>query len=168
MPTASRWLRTARARARERVYATEPPTVGSIELLPEWNAVCHDHCNVLVEAPPAVAEQILSALRPHLRYPILEYSSRVDIPMQPPAEGSLILLEVARLAPDQQAQLLQWLNEDGGRFDVQLASTSSEPLFPLVEAGAFDATLYYRLNTIRIEWFDSTGGIRDPLARPAT
>jgi hypothetical protein len=156
MPTASRQLRAARAR--EGVYGTEPPKLGSIELLPEWNAVCHDHCNVLVEAPPAVAEQIISALRPHLRYPILEYSFKAGVPMQPPAEGSVILLEVASLLPEQQAQLLRWLDEGAGRFDVQLASTSSEPLFPLVERGAFDATLYYRLNTIRIEWFDSTDG----------
>ena len=156
MPTASRRLRTARAR--DGVYGTEPPKIGSIELLPEWNAVCHDHCNVLVEAPPTVAEQIISALRPHLRYPILEYSSKAGVPMRPPAEGSVILLEVASLSPEQQAQLLRWLDEGAGRFDVQLASTSSEPLYPLVEAGTFDATLYYRLNTIRIESFDSTDG----------
>ena len=128
--------------------------MGSIELLPEWNAVCRDHCNVLVEAPATAAGQIISALRPHLRYPILEYSCNDGVPMEPPAQGSVILLEVASLVPDQQAALLRWLNEGAGRFDVQLASTSSEPLYPLVEAGTFDATLYYRLNTIRIEWFD--------------
>jgi transcriptional regulator of aromatic amino acid metabolism len=88
--------------------------------------------------------------------------------MQPPAEGSVILLDVASLVPDQQAELLRWLNEGAGRYDVQLASTSSEPLFPLVEAGAFDATLYYRLNTIRIEWFDSTAGAEQPMARAGT
>ena len=152
MPTVSRRLRTAHAR--DGVYGSEPPKFGSIELLPEWNAVCHDHCNVLVEAPAAVAEEVISALRPHLRYPILEYSSKSGVPLQPPAEGTVILWEVASLAPDQQAQLLRWIDEGAARLNVQLASTSSEPLYPLVEAGAFDATLYYRLNTIRLEWFD--------------
>ena len=65
-----------------------------------------------------------------------------------PAQGTLILLEVAGMAPREQAKLLRWLHERNG--NVQIASTSAEPLFRLVEAGRFDASLYYRLNTVRI------------------
>jgi transcriptional regulator of acetoin/glycerol metabolism len=32
----------------------------------------------------------------------------------------------------------------------QIVSTASVPLLPLVEAGAFDRTLYYRLNTVYV------------------
>jgi DNA-binding NtrC family response regulator len=60
----------------------------------------------------------------------------------------LILLEVAGMAPQEQAKLLRWLHERSG--SVQVAATSAESLFPLVEAGRFDASLYYRLNTVRI------------------
>ena len=118
------------------------------ELALERNAVAREHCNVLVEALPAVIEPVLAELRPHLRAPIHEYSPDSGGPVPEPTEGSLILLEVARLDPRQQAKLLRWLNDHEGR--VQVASTSSEPLFPLVERGTFDAALYYRLNIVRI------------------
>jgi len=124
--------------------ATPLPT----ELALERNAVTREHCNVLVEAPPAVIEPVLAELRPHLRAPIHEYSPDNGGPVPEPTEGTLILLEVASLAPKQQAKLLRWLSECKGR--VQVASTSSEPLFPLVERGTFDAALYYRLNIVRI------------------
>jgi len=38
---------------------------------------------------------------------------------------------------------------------VQVVSTSSEPLFPLVETGAFLANLYYRLNVVRMNVMSS-------------
>ena len=119
-----------------------------VELALEWNAVAREHCNVLVEAEPAVAAPVLAVLRGHLRAPIHEYNPTVGSPVPEPTEGTLILLEVASLGPRQQAKLLRWLNDRHG--SVQVASTSSEPLFALVERGAFDAALYYRLNVVRI------------------
>jgi hypothetical protein len=120
----------------------------------EWNAISREHCNVLVEAMPAVAGQILEKLRPHLRNPIEEYRPEIGTPVPQPAEGTLILLGVESLDAAQQAQLRQWL--DQGKSCVQLASISSEPLFPLVQAGTFDASLYYRINIVRIEWVEPT------------
>lgn len=116
----------------------------------EWHAISRERCNVLVEALPAVIGQILELLRPRLRSPIEEYRPKVGVPVPQPAEGTLILLGIESLDADQQAQLLRWLDEGNGR--VQVASISSEPLFPLVEAGTFDASLYYRLNIVRIDW----------------
>jgi hypothetical protein len=119
-----------------------------VELAPEWNTVAREHCNVLVEALPAAAAPILAVLRGRLRAPIHEYNPKVGGPVPEPTEGTLLLFEVASLAPKQQAKLLRWLNDRQG--SVQVASTSSEPLFPLVERGTFDAALYYRLNVVRI------------------
>ena len=59
-----------------------------------------------------------------------------------------MLLEVAGLAPREQAKLLRWLFERNG--SVQVASTCTERLYPIVEAGRFDASLYYRLNIVRL------------------
>ncbi len=119
-----------------------------IELAPEWITVACEHCNVLVEAVPAAAAPILALLRARLRAPIHEYNPNVGGPVPEPMEGTLILFEVASLDLRQQARLLRWLNDRQGA--VQVASTSSQPLFPLVERGAFDAALYYRLNVVRI------------------
>jgi hypothetical protein len=137
---------------RDEVLPSETTGPLPTELSLEWNAISREHCNVLVEAMPAVAGQILEKLRPHLRTPIEEYRPAAGVPVPQPAEGTLILSGVESLDAGQQAQLLQWL--DQGKRRVQLASISSQPLFPLVEAGTFDASLYYRLNVVRIEWVE--------------
>jgi hypothetical protein len=146
MQTVGPRLRTAFSE--DEVTPSQAARVLPVELASDWNAVACEHCNVLVEAVPAVAAPILSVLRGHLRAPIYEYSPNVGRPVPEPTEGTLILLEVASLGPRQQAKLLRWLNDRRG--SVQVASTSSEPLFPLVERGTFDAALYYRLNVVRI------------------
>ncbi len=118
------------------------------ELQLEWHTVAREHCNVLVEGTPAAAGEMLEAIRPHLHTPIHEHRPQAGTPVPLPAQGTLILLEVSGMAPREQTKLLRWLHERNG--SVQIASTSAEPLFRLVEAGRFDASLYYRLNTVRI------------------
>ena len=146
MQTVGPWLRTASSE--DDVLPSQTAGVLPVELALEWNAVSRERCNVLVEALPPVAGRILAALRPELRGPIHEYTPDIGTPVPEPIEGTLILFEVASLSPGQQAKLLQWLNDRQG--NVQVASTSSEPLFPFVERGTFDAALYYRLNIVRI------------------
>ena len=75
--------------------------------------------------------------------------------MPQPREGTLLLLEVARLDRSQQTQLLQWLDQFDECGQMQVVSTTSQPIFSLVETGAFLATLYYRLNVIRIDLIPS-------------
>jgi transcriptional regulator of acetoin/glycerol metabolism len=139
---------------RDEVLSSQTTDTVPAELSLEWQAISREYCNVLVEAMPADAGQILEWLRPHLRNPIEEYRPQSGVPVPEPAEGTLILSGVERLDAGQQAQVLRWL--DRGRCRVQLASISSKPLFPLVEAGSFDASLYYRLNIVRIEWVEPT------------
>jgi transcriptional regulator of acetoin/glycerol metabolism len=91
---------------------------------------------------------MLVALEPHLREPLCQFKPRPDVPVPQPTEGTLVLLEVARLDKNQQEQLFRWLGALEGR--VQVVSTTSEPLFSLVETGAFLTDLYYRLNVVRI------------------
>jgi hypothetical protein len=146
MQTAGPWVRTALSR--DEVFSSQPPDILREELSFEWNAVCRERCNVLVEASPAVAGQILAALRPQMRTPIHEHIPKAGAPVPQPREGSLLLLEAGRLGRGEQAELLRWLNERDGK--VQVVATSSQPLFPLVERGSFDAGLYYRLNIVRI------------------
>ena len=48
------------------------------------------------------------------------------------------------LTDGQQEQLLAWMERHPS---IQVISVASRPLYPMVEAGSFHATLYYRLNT---------------------
>jgi len=68
-----------------------------------------------------------------------------------PARGTLILPELGALDADQQLQLLTWMEQGVHRGDVQIVSTTSRPMLPLLESGEFRAELYYRLNVVRID-----------------
>ena len=70
----------------------------------------------------------------------------------PSRTGTLILRDVDTLVDEDQRKLVAWLEEAAGC--VQVVSTASTSLMPLVEAGVFMQTLYYRLNTI---YMDLTG-----------
>ena len=98
-----------------------------------------------------VDDLMLIALPPHLDEPLQRYSPKAGLPLPEPTEGTLILLEVARLDAKQQADLLRWLDEFDQRSHVQVISTTSKPLFSLVEKGAFLGELYYKLNVVRID-----------------
>src|SRR5688572_29513997 len=128
MPTARRGVQATHER--NAIYPCEPPTVLPVAFALEWDVICREQCNVLVEAASVVIDQIVRALRPHLCDPIEEYSPALGVAVPQLTEGSLLLLEVGRMVPAQQARLLRWLNEDAGGSSIQLASTSSEPLFP--------------------------------------
>ena len=68
--------------------------------------------------------------------------SRVSLP-----SGTLVFLNVDALDAAGQASLLDWLESAGER---QIVSTAADSLLPLIRAGAFDLSLYYRLNTVCI------------------
>ena len=94
---------------------------------------------------------MLVPLKPHLREPLRQYEPKMGVSVPQPLEGTLVLLEVAGLDAKQQAQLLRWLDQFDGRGQVQVVSTTSQPLVSLVETGAFLANLYYRLNVVRMD-----------------
>jgi hypothetical protein len=70
----------------------------------------------------------------------------------PTGTGTMILRDVDTLVHDDQCKLVNWLEQVAGR--MQVVSTASASLMPLVNAGAFIQTLYYRLNTIYMDLTD--------------
>ena len=121
----------------------------------EWDAVSQGHLNLLLVGTPSATDEMLVAMMPHLREPLHRYSPKADLSVPQPPEGTLVLLEVARLDGKQQTQLLRWLDQFDRRPHVQVVSTTSKPLFSLVEAGAFLVDLYYKLNVVRIDLIGS-------------
>ena len=121
-----------------------------VDLHLEWDLVIRARCNLLLVGSSSVTDAMLVALEPHLREPLRQYTPKTGVPVPQPLKGTLVLLEVARLDVKQQAQLLWWLEQFDERWQVQVVSTTSEPLFPLVETGRFLANLYYRLNVVRM------------------
>jgi hypothetical protein len=67
----------------------------------------------------------------------------------PDIEGKCLVRNALLLTRDHQHALLTRLDR---RPDLRLVTFSAVPLYPLVQSGNFDETLYYRLNTIMVEW----------------
>ncbi len=114
---------------------------------PEWVGITERRHNVLLEARPEATDSALRTLLPYLAEPIVR--RRPGEPLElGRTRGTLILDEVATLPVAEQARLRGWLDAAYGR--VQVISTSSRAIFPLVSGGLFDETLYYRLNAVRL------------------
>lgn len=118
------------------------------DLRAEWKVATSTRNNLLLVGSSSATHAMLVALKSHLREPLCQFEPSAGVSVPQPTEGTLVLLEVAGLDKDQQGQLFRWLGESEGR--VQVISTTSKPLFSLVETGAFLTNLYYRLNVVRM------------------
>lgn len=114
----------------------------------DWHLALRTQHNLLLEGSPSDTGEMLAALKPHLCEPVYEFRPTDGASVPQPREGTVILLEAARLSAAQQTTLLRWFDE---RVPVRIVSTSSEPLFSFVGSGAFRSELYYRLNVVLIE-----------------
>jgi hypothetical protein len=106
--------------------------------------------NLLLIAPDAVVRHVMTSLPMDLWEPVARWSpgERLNLPV-PPQAGTMILHDVHALPLSDQRRLVQWLELAKGR--TQVVSTTSAPLLPLVNAGQFIATLFYRLNTVCVD-----------------
>jgi len=111
----------------------------------EWQFLRELPCNVLLEGTVAATDAVLHLLQPRVREPIVWHRPPATLQLPGGEARTLIVTEVAALNRDEQRTLLSWMNDAG---DPQIVTTSSCPLFGLVEAGLFDAALYYRLNGV--------------------
>lgn len=111
----------------------------------EWQFLTDRPCNVLLEGSVAATDAVLQLLRPLIREPMLWNAPPAMLHPRNSKTHTLIVKEAADLDGDQQRALLAWMNDAQGSHIV---ATSSRTLYPLVEAGLFDASLYYRLNVV--------------------
>ena len=119
-----------------------------------WTSLIGTRANVLVTGTADALTAFVSAARPAMREPVRSTAHSALMQPEParpilPAR-TLILTDVNALDEAGQQWLMKWLN-DGSDADTQVISLTSVPLFALVESKRFDATLYYRLNTIHLK-----------------
>ena len=120
-----------------------------------WTSLIGTRANVLVTGAADALTAFVGTARPAMREPVRWTSHAAFMhpePALPPMvpARTLILSDVNTLDDAGQQWLMQWLNE-GNDADTQVISLTSVPLFALVESKRFDATLYYRLNTIHLK-----------------
>lgn len=100
----------------------------------------------MIEGTVTTTDAVLRLLRPHSREPIVEHRPPATLNLPTSETGTLILTNAAVLSRDEQQRLWAWMGDAGAR--AQVVTIASCALFPLVEAGVFDAALYYRLNVL--------------------
>jgi hypothetical protein len=116
-----------------------------------WSVFRDGHPHALLIGSEAQATAAIVRLRQHLRQPLVQWHPSAVEP--PQSTSTLVIWEVETLDRMQQTLLLMWMDRDVA--DVQVISIARRPVFPLVLAGTFLQTLYYRLNTVCLVLSDS-------------
>jgi hypothetical protein len=109
------------------------------------------NANLLVVGTERLALSLVSSLVADVNseFMIRCRDGLLPLPRRSAQSGIVVLRDVDALKRDEQLRFLDWLDSSSKR--IQVVSTASAPLLGLVEARAFDAALYYRLNTVYID-----------------
>ena len=122
-----------------------PPSLDTVDL----EAIKSVRPNLLLCGPAGVLRTTLDTLRPSFQQPVYNWTGHAHASLPHEFAGTLIF-EYASSAPGEQQQLLlAWLGQRAPR--VQVISTTVEPLFALVQRGAFLDSLFYHLNTLYVD-----------------
>jgi hypothetical protein len=126
-----------------RPEATDPELAELVQILHQG------HPNVLLIGSRARTEEVLRTIRQYLREPLAHWSpaSAPDVPDG--SFGTLVIHDVDACDLERQRRLLSWMDTRPGA--VQVVSTTTAPLFPLVKEGAFLAGLFYWLNFVCLD-----------------
>ena len=109
--------------------------------------------NILLIGQPTAAADLLPLVLSLCRPPVYElYGGRLTAM---PADGTVVLHDLADLEPGEQRALFRWLDIQGGR--VQVVSVAPTPIFPRVADGEFSEALFYRLNMVTMHAADQVG-----------
>ncbi len=105
--------------------------------------------NLLLCGPSAALDTTLATLRPSFQQPVYHWTSHGRESLPHEVAGTLIFEHASSAPGHQQRLLLAWLRKRKSR--VQVISTTEEPLFALVQRGAFLDSLFYQLNTLYLD-----------------
>ena len=112
----------------------------------DWQLLVSARPNTLLEGPHETTDAIVGEAIEWLAEPYVTWCGAASASDRP---GTLLVRSVSALDQDQQQALLAWLDAPGNR--MQVISTTTDPLYPLVSRGAFLANLYYRLNVLLLD-----------------
>jgi hypothetical protein len=105
--------------------------------------------NLLVVAADDIVAELLASLWPSLASPIVvrHRGERLRLQQTSPPVATMVVYDVDTLTGDEQRALHHWITVNRTR----VVSTASKCLWPMLQAGAFNDALYYRLNVVLID-----------------
>jgi hypothetical protein len=106
--------------------------------------------NLFVVGDDVVVARLITSLGPSLATPIVvRYrGERLQLSPTSPPVGTIVVYDVDTLTRDEQHTLYQWM---AGNGRTQVVSIASKFLQPMLQAGAFNEGLYYRLNVVTVD-----------------
>jgi transcriptional regulator of aromatic amino acid metabolism len=128
----------------------DSPTVSAFpqgSALHEWRGLLRHHPNMLLEGNQSDVEATLVALEGDFYPHVMRWGEGAGLP-DPGGHATIIVREIATLSPVGRDGFLRWLASVSR--PIQVVTTSSIALFPLVERNEFPADLYYRVNVVRL------------------
>ena len=106
--------------------------------------------NLFLVGDDDVVAPVVTSLWPFLATPIVVRNRGESLRLSPTSNpvGTVVVCDVDTLTGHEQRALFNWM---AGNGRTQVVSTASKFLQPLLEAGAFDEGLYYRLNVVMVD-----------------
>lgn len=111
-----------------------------------WRTMVRTGANMLVIGSSDWLTAFGSTCGSEFRQPVACTSSAT---LELRGAATLVVVDGHLLDARRQQALGDWLS-DSSNAETQVVTLAQMPVFPLVRAGQFDASLYYRLNTICI------------------
>jgi hypothetical protein len=126
------------------------PAAAELKAADEWLALRSNPLGLLLIGRAEQTSPVIAGLLPGWPAPVEICQGATFTPDRD--ARTLVLQDPGEMTASHQAALLEWMNDaaDGKR----VITTVRVSLFPRVESGLFSTTLYYRLNTITIDFGD--------------
>ena len=112
--------------------------------------------NLFVVGDDVVVERLLTTLWLSLAPPIFvrQRGERLLLAPTSPPVGTVVVYDVDTLTRHEQRALHHWM---AGNSRTRVVSTATKSLQPMLQAGAFDEELYYRLNVMTLDLTSPAG-----------
>jgi len=106
--------------------------------------------NLLVFGDDDVVVRLITSLWPSLATPIVvrHRGERLQLSPTSPPVATIVVYDVDTLTRDEQNALYHWM---AGHGRTQVVSAASKSLEVMLQAGAFNEGLYYRLNVVTLD-----------------
>jgi len=122
---------------------------GASPLIEDWSTLILRSRTMLISGNRDATDAFILAAIPAFHPPVRRHACEANGPLPRP-DGTLIFDDVETLDPDQQEQLLHWL-DDAQAAKAQMLAVTTTSLYTRVQAGLFLSRLYYRLNALYVE-----------------
>lgn len=107
--------------------------------------------NLLVMGPDELVTRFVTSLWPHFVTPRVVRWRGEQLRLLPASRpaGTILVQDVHTLTRREQDALQRWMN--AGNDQTRVVSTTTQSLLPVLETGAFNDELYYRLNVLTFD-----------------